>query len=72
MDVLIIDDWGLGILTASERRDLLEILEDCHGRAPTIVSSQLPVEHWHKAIGDHRPLAKTCLLRPARPDRVTR
>ena len=33
MEVLIIDDWGLAVLTAPERRDLLEILEDRHGRA---------------------------------------
>ena len=52
MDVLIIDDWGLAVLTAPERRDLLEILEDRHGRASTIVTSQLPVEHWFEAIGD--------------------
>ncbi|WP_338318142.1 ATP-binding protein, partial [Bradyrhizobium ottawaense] len=35
-----------------ERRDLLEILEDRHGRASTIVTSQLPVDTWHGAIGD--------------------
>ncbi len=52
MEVLIIDDWGLAVLTAAERRDLLEIFEDRHGRASTIVTSQLPVEHWHEAIGD--------------------
>jgi DNA replication protein DnaC len=52
LDVLILDDWGLAILTPSERRDLLEILEDRHGRSSTIVTSQLPVEHWHDAIGD--------------------
>lgn len=52
MDVLIIDDWGLAILTAPEHRDLLEILEDRLGRAATIVTSQLPVEHGHEAIGD--------------------
>lgn len=28
------------------------ILEDRHGRGSTIVTSQLPVEHWHDAIGD--------------------
>jgi len=50
MDVLIIDDWGLAVLNAMERRNLLEILEDRHGRASTIVTSQLPVEHWHEAI----------------------
>ncbi len=52
IDVLILDDWGLGILAPTERRDLLEILEDRHGRGSTIVTSQLPVDHWHEAIGD--------------------
>ncbi len=52
IDVLILDDWGLGILAPTERRDLLEILEDRHGRGSTIVTSQLPIDHWHEAIGD--------------------
>jgi DNA replication protein DnaC len=52
VDLLILDDWGLSVLTLSERRDLLEILEDRHGRGSTLVTSQLPVEHWHEAIGD--------------------
>ena len=39
---LILDDWGLSVLNASERRDLLEILDDRHGRASTIVTSQIP------------------------------
>jgi DNA replication protein DnaC len=51
-DVLILDDWGLAVLAPAERRDLLEILEDRHGRGSTIVTSQLPVDHWHEAIGD--------------------
>lgn len=51
-ELLILDDWGLSVLAASERRDLLEILEDRHGRGSTIVTSQLPVEHWHEAVGD--------------------
>jgi DNA replication protein DnaC len=33
-------------------RDLLEIVDDRHGRASTIVTSQVPVEHWHDVIGD--------------------
>ena len=40
------------MLAPSARRDLLEILEDRHGRGSTIVTSQLPVDHWHEAIGD--------------------
>ena len=50
--LLILDDWGLSVLSANERRDLLEILEDRQGRGSTIVTSQLPVDQWHEAIGD--------------------
>lgn len=51
-DLLIIDDWGLSVLTDRERKDLLEILEDRHQRQSTIITSQLPLEHWHEAIGN--------------------
>lgn len=50
--MLLIDDWGLAKLTAAQRRDLLEVLDDRHNRKSTLVTSQLPVEHWHKIIGD--------------------
>lgn len=50
--LLILDDWGLASLTVNERRDLLEVLEDRHGRASTIVTSQLPVDQWHEMIAD--------------------
>jgi DNA replication protein DnaC len=51
-DVLLLDDWGLATLTAEQRRDLLEILEDRHGSRSTIVTSQLPLDQWHSSIGD--------------------
>jgi len=51
-NLLIIDDWGLSVLTDRERKDLLEILEDRHQRQSTIMTSQLPLEHWHEAIGN--------------------
>ena len=50
--VLVIDDLGLTPMTDPERRDLLEVVEERHGHASTIVTSQLPVEHWHEQIGD--------------------
>jgi DNA replication protein DnaC len=50
--VLILDDLGLAALNDPERRDLLEVIEDRHGCASTIITSQLPVEHWHEIIGD--------------------
>jgi DNA replication protein DnaC len=51
-DVLILDDWGLAPLNDENRRDLLEIIEDRHDCRATLVTSQLPVEHWHEALGD--------------------
>lgn len=51
-EVLILDDWGLAPLTDRERRDMLEIIEDRHGRRSTIVTSQLPTKKWHDYIGD--------------------
>jgi DNA replication protein DnaC len=51
-DLLVLDDWGLQPLTDGHRRDLLEILEDRYGRRSTLVTSQLPVDTWHDAIGD--------------------
>lgn len=50
--LLVIDDWGLSALNDSERADLLEILEDRHNLQSTIVTSQLPVKHWHEIIGN--------------------
>ncbi len=52
VDVLLLDDWGLATLTDSARRDMLELLDDRHGTRSTIVTSQLPLAHWHDAIGD--------------------
>lgn len=73
VDMLILDDWGLAVLTPSERRDLLEILEDRHGRGSTIVTSQLPVEHWHETIGDpHHGGRHPGPSRPQRPPTAAR
>ncbi len=52
VSVLVIDDWGLAVLDDMHRRDLLEVLDDRHGACSTIVTSQIPIEHWHAAIGD--------------------
>jgi DNA replication protein DnaC len=52
-DLIILDDWGLAKFTAEQRRDLLELLDDRHGNRSTVVTSQVPVDHWHEVIGDH-------------------
>jgi len=61
-DLLILDDWGPDRLTAQQRRDLMEIVEDRHGARSIIVTSQLPVEAWHAVI-DEPTLADAILDR---------
>jgi len=50
--LLILDDWGFASLRDANRRDVLELLEDRHGRGAPLVTSQCPVEHWHEALGN--------------------
>ena len=50
--VLVIDDLGLAPVSAPERKDLLEVIEDRHGAASTVVATQLPIDLWHENIGD--------------------
>ena len=52
VELLIIDDWGLQPMTAPQRNDLMEIIEDRHARRSTLITSQLPIEHWHDYIGE--------------------
>jgi DNA replication protein DnaC len=51
-DLLVLDDYGLAKLNQVQRHDLLEILEDRHGLKSMLVTSQLPLGHWHEQIGD--------------------
>jgi DNA replication protein DnaC len=52
IDVLALDDWGLAAPDEDQRRDLLEILDDRYQRKSTIITSQLPVAHWHEHLND--------------------
>ena len=51
-NLLIIDDWGLKKLVKEQNHDLLEIFEDRHRLQSTLITSQLPVDHWHEIIGN--------------------
>ena len=51
-DLLILDDFGLAPLTTDQQRDLLEIIDDRYDRRSTLVTSQLPVKHWHDILAD--------------------
>jgi DNA replication protein DnaC len=50
--LLLIDDLGIAPLNDTERKDLLEVIEDRNGSSSTLVTSQLPMDHWHDHIGD--------------------
>jgi len=52
VEVLLLDDLGLQPLTPAQAADLLEVIEDRAGLRATIVTSQLPVAHWHEALGE--------------------
>lgn len=50
--VLVIDDFLIAPLKDTERRDLLEVLEDRYGRSSTVITTQVPTKAWHEAIGE--------------------
>ncbi len=51
-DLLVLDDFGLAPLSTEQQRDLLEIIEDRYDRRSTLVTSQLPVKHWHDILAE--------------------
>lgn len=58
--VLILDDFGVSPLKASEARDLLEIVEDRTNLSSLIITSQLPVKEWHGYL--HNPTIADAIL----------
>ena len=52
VDVLLLDDFAMAPLKDSERRDFLEVCDDRYQRRSLILTSQMPVPHWHEQIGD--------------------
>ena len=50
--LLILDDWGPEQLSADQRRDLLEIVEDRYDAGSILITSQLPVDRWYEVIGN--------------------
>jgi DNA replication protein DnaC len=52
IEVLIIDDFLLRPLNVEQTADTLEVIEDRAGLRSTIITSQLPVAHWHEVLGD--------------------
>jgi len=51
--LLVVDDWGMESLKPAHRNDLMEIMDDRHGTASTLMISQLPTDQWYASIGDN-------------------
>lgn len=52
LDVLLLDYWALQPLEKYGRDDRLEVMDDRAERRATIITAQLPIEHWHAWIGE--------------------
>jgi DNA replication protein DnaC len=52
IQLLVIDDWLRDPVTASQARDLAEILDDRYQSASTLLATQVPVADWHGRLGD--------------------
>ena len=52
LDLLDIEDFAISPMGATERNDLLELLDDRVGTRSTLITSQLPVNAWHTYLND--------------------
>lgn len=50
--LFILDDFGLTHLEQQQQFDLMEIIEDRHGKKSTIIASQLPIASWYDVISE--------------------
>jgi DNA replication protein DnaC len=51
-DLVILDDFGMRKLSATEAQDLCELLEERSINRSTLFTTQLPLDHWAEVIGD--------------------
>ncbi|MBU2951211.1 IS21-like element helper ATPase IstB [Tamlana agarivorans] len=52
VDLLILDDFGLQSFDNHAREALMDIIDDRHHKASTIIASQIPVSAWYDIIGE--------------------
>ena len=52
IQLVIVDDFAISPIGPRERNDLLELLDDRVGSRASIITSQLPIEHWHEYLND--------------------
>jgi DNA replication protein DnaC len=59
-DVLVLDDFLIAPLKDTERRDLLDVLEDRYDRSSTVITTQVPTRSWHEMLADLTIADATC------------
>ncbi len=62
VDLLILDDFGLGSINAIGRNDMLEVIESRSGAKSTLITSQLPVDRWHDFLSGGNPTVADAIL----------
>lgn len=62
VDLLILDDFGIAVLNAVGRNDLLEVIEQRTGKRSTLITSQLPVDRWHDYLSGGNPTMADAIL----------
>lgn len=51
-DLLVLDDFGIQPFDAGGRMNLMDIVEDRHGKKSTLITLQVPVKDWYDIIGE--------------------
>ena len=51
-DLLVLDDFGIQPFDAGGRMNLMDIVEDRHGKKSRLITSQVPVKDWYDIIGE--------------------
>lgn len=51
-DLLILDDFAIQPFDNTARMNLMDIIEDRHGKKSTLITSQIPVKNWYDVIGE--------------------
>jgi DNA replication protein DnaC len=68
-DVLILDDFGMRKFASQEAEDLRDIIEHRSYGKSTIITTQLPTDHWAEVIGDE--IIRDALIDRLEPTGIT-
>jgi len=63
IELLLLDDWGLEPPSSTDCKDLLELLDDRYDTRSTLITSPLPIDHWHTYLGSNPTVADAILDR---------